>query len=586
MNVNSGSPFQGQPGQFPQYQQYPATQMASPPLKCSQGHELCLTQDTQGYFSTDTFICNQCTSKHPPAEGRKTCKTCKYNLCLNCVRQMQAALNLSFNQLKCSNNHHLSLTKDTEGYFSTDTILCEKCLRKFPPGEGRRCCKTCKYNICLNCAREIQLHFVSLSFLQMKCYNNHDLVLTKDTQGFYSTDTIFCEKCLTSFPPASGRKCCNTCKYYLCLNCVKQIQPTILNQCYFRLECTKGHSLILSKDTDGFFSTDTILCEKCMDIFPPDKGRNGCKTCKYYLCLKCAKEIQCHLDMPFLNFHCQHNHELKLSSDTQGFFSTDTIICESCFAISKPSDGRHECKTCKYYLCLNCYKEIQNKRNFGQPLFIPMNFQNPPNFQPGFQQNVPNMPNYQQPQFPVQQNNMYGQPFPQLNPQMNNPVPNPQPIIQPNVQQFQPPQEFPKPHMQVVDLFHCAQGHELILTNNPQGYSNERYTCNKCMKSDFCANGRRNCLNCKYDLCLQCIGSNHSLPPQYSGSNPVQSSIPLHFRQCKNGHVLQLSNSYIGYHGNGFSCGNCKQNHSSESRFSCLQCKYDICLNCRPMNMI
>lgn len=114
-------------------------------------------------------------------------------------------------------------------------------------------------------------------------------------------------------------------------------------------------------------------------------------------------------------------------------------------------------------------------------------------------------------------------------------------------------------------VYKCRNGHNLEMSYVSIGYPGGMYSCDNCKNSRPCTEGRYNCGYCQWDLCRNCANAYKPKP------NPV-----VH---CHAGHPLVYTIQY--YQGN-YSCDSCKRTYpSSQQRWCCTMCKYDICAFCR-----
>ena len=116
--------------------------------------------------------------------------------------------------------------------------------------------------------------------------------------------------------------------------------------------------------------------------------------------------------------------------------------------------------------------------------------------------------------------------------------------------------------------YKCRNGHYLSYTTNGAGYLNEMFSCDNCKQSRNCSEGRYNCSSCQWDLCNFCSDQYKPRP------NPIT--------QCKSGHPLTYT--ALKYEGS-YGCDLCGRLFpSTEIRWCCTICQYDICPFCRPSN--
>lgn len=118
--------------------------------------------------------------------------------------------------------------------------------------------------------------------------------------------------------------------------------------------------------------------------------------------------------------------------------------------------------------------------------------------------------------------------------------------------------------------YRCRSGHNLNYSYDTFGYESGYYYCDNCKTSNHCGSGRYNCSYCKWDICNNC--ANYYKPK----SNPVS--------HCRSGHQLTYTTlCYPGAFGPGdYACDLCKRKYpSTQQRWCCTLCSYDICGFCR-----
>eukprot|EP00829_Urostomides_striatus_P018690 TRINITY_DN687_c0_g1_i2.p2 TRINITY_DN687_c0_g1~~TRINITY_DN687_c0_g1_i2.p2 ORF type:complete len:238 (-),score=110.47 TRINITY_DN687_c0_g1_i2:17-730(-) len=116
----------------------------------------------------------------------------------------------------------------------------------------------------------------------------------------------------------------------------------------------------------------------------------------------------------------------------------------------------------------------------------------------------------------------------------------------------------------------CLKGHDLKWSCSGEGYTANKFACDACkLGGRKCGPGRWNCKECHYDVCQICR------PDASATFNP--------FKECPAKHELKWSCSAMGYPAPQFTCAKCsKDGKIGPGRFTCSECKYDICQECRP----
>jgi len=116
----------------------------------------------------------------------------------------------------------------------------------------------------------------------------------------------------------------------------------------------------------------------------------------------------------------------------------------------------------------------------------------------------------------------------------------------------------------------CLSDH--LLWYSTYSYLSGQYECNKCFKLKNCADGRWFCLQCEYDICLEC--------------RAAPEDVEKYMKICCNGHnMIQSRNRYtpeeIFYR-----CNFCRKARDVESnRWWCPICSFDICLECAELDI-
>ncbi len=115
----------------------------------------------------------------------------------------------------------------------------------------------------------------------------------------------------------------------------------------------------------------------------------------------------------------------------------------------------------------------------------------------------------------------------------------------------------------------CTAGHTLTWSANSMGYLTHAYKCDLCGSVGKTDLGRYVCILCQYDVCPRCR------PAPAGAKDPKE--------RCGVGHVLVWTTDNTGYPGSIYCCDLCHgSGATSEGRFACIDCQYDICPKCRP----
>lgn len=272
--------------------------------------------------------------------------------------------------------------------------------------------------------------------------------------------------------------------------------------------CPDGHQLAYSEAKTTTFGCD--LCRKANT-----GGRYSCAKCCYDVCTNChpkpsapapKEEIKTvkpvvnqsnkYQPPPSKNTSCASGHDLELKSIS--YMNNRLYICSGCGEIVRFSGPRWVCEKCYYYVCEKC----------RVPSTVPT-----------------------------------------------------APVEKPTT----------------IKEYRCLRNHKLRFTYNI--YPDNAYCCDRCDREGTCTSGRWGCTTCNYDICTYCAPPPEGSTSIYekSSKKPVAASITT---TCTRGHLLWYST--YAYLSGQYECNKCfAHKNCADGRWFCLQCEYDVCLNCR-----
>lgn len=266
--------------------------------------------------------------------------------------------------------------------------------------------------------------------------------------------------------------------------------------------CKGNHTLMWSAEQT--YHTPNFNCDKCKKTFPCANGRLHCPICKFDLCSQCSSVsasvrpvTMLAAPVPQANNFCANNHPLSWSTNADKY-PNGRFSCDRCRNSYDCKAGRWVCLPCTYDLCSNCISFNQYPPQPIQTGPVPIRTL-PATLQPG--------------------QVIRGQAIPE------------QPMSQ-------------APGYQAPSM--CAKSHPLQWTIDSTGYPGGIYACDKCRNSKPCKDGRWCCVQCQYDLCLNCKATMSGLggvgypgiapPSQFIVTDPSQAREPATPTICMGGH--------------------------------------------------
>lgn len=236
----------------------------------------------------------------------------------------------------CPEGHDLLWSNQSlfENFFSKNSFFCTCKLCDCDFSKSGWYCKTCKYDVCEDCA-SANGNFPP----KLQCPNSHELQLKHDLTTFYKSlnqttakKGSICDIC-TKLMLTSAWHCTN-CKYEICLPCARILgftHPSV---------CPKQHLLIETEILKSFSDHEKIYCQECRVVLRDTIY--VCEKCLYSMCSWCKNNQEITIpNHPVIC--CAEFHLLKWSSSRN--------ICNLC---KENCIGNFKCKDCKFFICSIC----------------------------------------------------------------------------------------------------------------------------------------------------------------------------------------------------------------------------------------
>lgn len=269
------------------------------------------------------------------------CPSCNSVVCQQCSIEMHPSIPI----LKCPLGHELEYSQDTIPYTlekcNKKTFNCEKCQKD--KIESSFTCRTCKYNICINCSHASGSNMNNL----VSCYGKHEL-LYKNLEKEESLNTQ-CSLCFKG--GCKDIMHCEECEFYACFYC-------IVNLCSDRplhpgITCKYQHVLMLeSMKKVKKNRKKWIICLRCGLVNM--KYVYVCKECQECLCMDCAKEVRRTIG-EFNYKPCARGHFYIWNPE--GVNRIDKCF----FCSTKLEFSGFYCEICAHAVCVEC---IQYSNSF------------------------------------------------------------------------------------------------------------------------------------------------------------------------------------------------------------------------------
>lgn len=254
--------------------------------------------------------------------------------------------------------------------------------------------------------------------------------------------------------------------------------------------------------------------------------------------------------------NCLAGHRLKF--DTSPSASGDQFKCENCRASKSVGDGRWACKDCKYDICTKC--RPQNHGNVEQSTtnkdasVVKCGRGHTMTFEPSSDKNT------------VYLCEKCGKAYLGMCSCWKCAT------CQSNLCRLcmAPPKGF-KSVGEILEIDTCPKGDRLnfIVAETMTGM----YDCYICSKLGSTHNGRWACLDCGVNICHVC--------KPCSKAKDGTLSVKTGSLVCDKGHVL-LFGSAPPPSGHFIGCNKCERRINDHWRWTCRECDFDVCANCRP----
>jgi len=368
----------------------------------------------------------------------------------------------------------------------------------------------------------------------LQCPKSHILafshyLLENATNSLSQPNTFFkCSLCNSESPASSGRWVCAICNFFICQKCAKAPNP---GAAFFTREisCPKNHPLLCMKSSIQLQKSILTKCSECQrETIWGENGRFCCLECKYNLCNVC-KPIN--YNNRYKLIYCSLAHPLLLITPNQGK-TPEKYVCQNCSKIFSSAEKHWACNFCNYFICRKCrLNPVLNftKCNLSHKLEICFS-------------NQAITSNF------ICEN-------------CGNPYKNSCGSLSCKICNFNicfSCAEADK-NAAIIKLLKCKKLHNLEVSF--EKYKSGKFICDLCDISDFCYNGRWNCLKCEYDICKKCR--------ELSGN----------LINCFLGHNLEIiKNTEKQY------CIKCNQEIPEKTySWGCQKCLYFICRSCRQI---
>lgn len=303
-------------------------------LYCEKNHKLIwsYTAVLESFLSSDKQIlqCKYCRKDILKSCWR--CSECAFYVCEKCGERHK----IPCPKILCDKNHELlwkcTVAEKYRHQTGSDSWKCRLCeVQKSTPSWH---CAQCSYDICKICAIKFNAFPIEL---KEKCLLKHSLKQEK------YNGNVKCRECSNTI--ISNGYSCNICNYYACGNCYRYHSLDIAQ--YPILICSQKH--LLRWNVEREFS-----CRACTR-----KMRSSfcCMICDLDLCYGCADFLE------------ELSKKACVRADKKGHLFEKRLIKSSinhpslckCCKIELP--GRSlvfYCGTCKYYICITCFRDDKN----------------------------------------------------------------------------------------------------------------------------------------------------------------------------------------------------------------------------------
>ena len=532
-------------------------------ISCPQNHPLLKVPALQKFsnYSSNRYKCNSCkVTLDSTVSTSAHCRTCKYDLCPNCLAnaQSQPQMNLQpsyqqqehvkmsgnpssmpFRQITCKNNHILSpvnnlkqLHPNSWGGYGNNIFACDTCRKNYTctANTVSHHCSTCKFDMCSSC-------YEAQKTIRTFCPKSHPLFLVTAIKAFanYSSNTYRCNSCLSNWDAARNPSAhCPSCNYDLCPNCLASDQSQQQMGCqpprqeqeqikrsgnpsssvpFRQITCTNNHVLNpvnnlnqLHSGLQGTYTLNMYVCDTCRRKYTCSTSPTyHCTTCKFDMCPGCYEAQK------IIKTSCPKSHPLFLVTALKAFanYNSNTYRCNSCLSsFDAAQNPPAHCKTCSYDLCPKCLAKTQ--------AFIPNNDEREQMQRDG------------------------------------------------NLKQVTCPSRHILSPVNNLHQLHPSSG---------GSYASNVYFCDTCRLNFKCqVDNSYHCQTCKFDVCPYCYQKDQRVNFDCSAGHPLYIVSNL---KAFNG----KTNSYVQ---NNYVCNSCRGSWDAALNPSChcRLCKFDLCPNC------
>ena len=308
--------------------------------------------------------------------------------------------------------------------------------------------------------------------------------------------------------------------------------------------CDRSHPLIQIATFDQLDLPESkSFCSYCK--LPSLSSLLYCKDCSFLLCEDCSKDESSCQHQPSRKIFCKNNHELKYYSNSSYFYtrkrqSTRRVRCNLCN--TSQHGGSWACRLCHFDLCLNCINRLQK----GSNLLCPSNHQLDPlilNNENYFSCSVCEA---------TRQNYCYECCLCRFK------------LCEKCIDYYYRNTQD--------DRVSCAKGHGLVYSDDPylcysDLFKNLDFYCS-CCKEETAQRKVFHCLACRVLICYLCFRTI---------CDGIEFGIE---NKCALNHELKFCFNVTEIRKQDLICDLCRNRYSRSGSFSCLECKFDICIVC------
>jgi len=377
------------------------------PEHCPNGHAVTFMGPTSG-----AFRCDLCKGQRDRQEGRYSCATCMYDVCIQCrppppgtapkkipepekkaevkpvpapaPPKYQVPVPAKKDITTCKKGHNLTCGKPAR--FADRLFICCSCGRANRFTTPKWICEQCAYLLCDNCKPANAAPASSAiapppsktepvpapkpaapaapeapAANEPTCIKKHKLYFDFT---IYPDNVYFCDVCDRQGRCTQGRWRCKLCNYDVCTHCIPAkampaksavvIEKGSPVSASVTTTCLQGHML--------WYSTYSYLsglyeCNKCFGRANCADGRWFCIQCEYDICPNCRPAPP---DVEKYKKFCNNGHPMVQSISRYSDDATH-YRCSFCHKAKSVEDNRWWCPICGYDVCNECSeKDIEN----------------------------------------------------------------------------------------------------------------------------------------------------------------------------------------------------------------------------------